>query len=1140
MIDEEDKGAALQRLEHIKSILLAIRNVNQLIVTEDDPRRLIERACVNLTETLGYHNAWIALFGGEAARGLGLPTAGPLAAAAASGFDGGFEMLRERLDRGEFPDCLRRALEVEGTVVTGDPAADCADCPLHADYGGRAGFIRRLEYDGVTYGVLTASVPAAYANDAEEQDLFNEVADDLAFALHRIASARRHEQRQQRTRLVIEGSGLGTWEWNVQTNETVFNEQWAAMLGYTLEELTPYDYATWERLVHPDDLDRARQALADCVEGKTADYICEFRMKHKDGHWVWILDRGRVMTRDDAGKPLAMFGTHTDITEIKRAEEKARTERDLSQSIIDHGPLGITIVNRDGVVESANRLAQEILALSKSDIQGRTYNDSSWKITAVDGTQFPDEQLPVSRVLHTGEAVHDVQHAIEGPNAQRRILSINAAPLKNQEGHIDRIVCSIEDITDRKRAQEALAHHLRFEQAVAAASTRLLSAEAPESVVADALAPLLEASGVSRVYIFENFDDPGDGLCMKQTVEVCAPGVPPEIGNPVLQHVVYSQGLERWREALSAGNAIRGDVRDFPHHEREILESQGIVSILVLPLVVEGKWWGFIGFDETRQPRQWGDTEFVLLRTATEMLGAFFTRKQAEEALRDSEAYQRQMLQTTADGFWVLDTRGRFVDVNDAYCGMTGYERDEVLGMGINDLDADEKPAETSTRIARIMANGSEVFERRHRRKDGSVFPVEMSVSYLKERGGQFVCFCRDLTRRKQDEEAVREAAVRLDEAVRAGNVGLWDWDLATSKVRYSREWKEQVGHAEEEITDSFEEWRERVHPDDLPSVLAQVQKTIAGTARSYEVEFRFRHKDGSYRWILAQCSVFRNETGEAVRVLGSHVDLTDQKAREERVAILGSMLNLAPAGITIHIHDSEGRVVFANARSVALHGYDSLDEFLQVNLHDLDVPESEALLAERFRRIAEEGEARFEVSHYRKDGSIVPLEVLAKRIEWEGRPAILSIATDIAERKQAEQTLKMSEQRIQSIFRSAPIGVGVVDLASRVIMDANTMLCEIVGYSAGELIGQSARMLYPSDEEFERVGREKHAQIRDHGTGTVETRWQRKDGKIIDVLLSSATIDAEDLSKGMTFTGLDITERKRAEQEREQLTGPS
>jgi len=130
---------------------------------------------------------------------------------------------------------------------------------------------------------------------------------------------------------------------------------------------------------------------------------------------------------------------------------------------------------------------------------------------------------------------------------------------------------------------------------------------------------------------------------------------------------------------------------------------------------------------------------------------------------------------------------------------------------------------------------------------------------------------------------------------------------------------------------------------------------------------------------------------------------------------------------------------------------------------------------------------------------------------------------------KQVEKSLRKSEATLRSVFRAAPTGIGVV--ADRIIKQANERLCEMVGYSREELLEKSARIFYPTDEEFEFVGQEKYAQIRKQGTGTVETRWRRKDGKIIDVLLSSTPIDSSDLSIGVTFTALDITSRKQAEE---------
>lgn len=117
----------------------------------------------------------------------------------------------------------------------------------------------------------------------------------------------------------------------------------------------------------------------------------------------------------------------------------------------------------------------------------------------------------------------------------------------------------------------------------------------------------------------------------------------------------------------------------------------------------------------------------------------------------------------------------------------------------------------------------------------------------------------------------------------------------------------------------------------------------------------------------------------------------------------------------------------------------------------------------------------------------------------------------------------------IQSIYRAAPVGIGMV--VNRVITEANNKLCEMTGYSMDEIIGKSSRMLYPSDEDFDYVGRKKYEQIRDKGNGNVETRWMKKSGEIIDIFLSSSAIDINDISKGVTFTALDISELKTFEQ---------
>lgn len=132
------------------------------------------------------------------------------------------------------------------------------------------------------------------------------------------------ETERARLSNIIEGTRLGTWEWNIRTGETVFNEQWATIVGYTIAELAPVTIATWTSLVHPDDLAEANRLLDLHFRGINDFYESEARMRHKDGSWVWVHDRGKVIERDGEGKPVKMYGTHADITEKKRMEDQIR------------------------------------------------------------------------------------------------------------------------------------------------------------------------------------------------------------------------------------------------------------------------------------------------------------------------------------------------------------------------------------------------------------------------------------------------------------------------------------------------------------------------------------------------------------------------------------------------------------------------------------------------------------------------------------------------------------------------------------------------------------------------------------------------------------------------------------------------
>lgn len=250
---------------------------------------------------------------------------------------------------------------------------------------------------------------------------------------------------QERDRLdyVIEASHLGTWVWNIRENTAEINEIWASQLGYSLKDIGPSSYELWKRLGHPDDVPKIESLLQQCARGEVHDYNSKFRMRHTDGSWVWILDRGRVMTFDDEGRPLEMFGTHTDITPLIKAEEELRKSEAKFRSYVELSPFGVFISDASGNYVDANPAASDITGYTREELLSMTILD----LIPPDGKEMAAAHF--AQIEATGFAEAVIPYVQK--NGTLRLWNVTAVPLNDQ-----RFLGFVQDVTERDQMEEQI------------------------------------------------------------------------------------------------------------------------------------------------------------------------------------------------------------------------------------------------------------------------------------------------------------------------------------------------------------------------------------------------------------------------------------------------------------------------------------------------------------------------------------------------------------------------------------------------------------------------------------------------------------------------------------------------------------
>lgn len=253
-----------------------------------------------------------------------------------------------------------------------------------------------------------------------------------------------------------------------------------------------------------------------------------------------------------------------------------------------------------------------------------------------------------------------------------------------------------------------------------------------------------------------------------------------------------------------------------------------------------------------------------------------------QTALRRKTDELDRFFSSTIDLLCVIDLEGRFERLNREWERSMGYSLDELEAQSVIDLVHPDDKAMTAEVLEKLGA-GEEVenFANRCRCRDGTYRYIEWKA---KQTDNLIYAAARDISGRIEAERAATAAESRLQQAVRAGNIGFWEWNVGSNDAYFSPEWKRQLGYADDEIPGRYQEWESRLHPEDRAHALEVIHDYINNPTDEFHHEYRLRHKDGSYRNIFARGSIL-NESGDAsTRIIGTHIDLTDLKNLEKQI----------------------------------------------------------------------------------------------------------------------------------------------------------------------------------------------------------------------------------------------------------------
>ena len=911
--------------------------------------------------------------------------------------------------------------------------------------------------------------------------------------------------------------------WMAEPDGNIFwyNRGWYEYTGTTPEQMEGWG---WQSVHDPEMLPKVvRQWNVSLATGE--EFEMEFPLKGADGTFCWFLTRVNPL-RDPEGRIVRWFGTNTDITERRQAqlnvEFLASVGDDLNQ-IADVDEMIRSVTTKIG--EYMNLSACAFVHVNETEDTATITHD--WHRTDVPGLvaayslsdYLADE---FQKTLRDGEAFV-IRDTATDPRtdtdsyAGLKIGSFVCMPaIKSGQWRFalgiyhsvahdwrsdeleltrhltDRIWARLE----RDRAEENERTHNRQLAVLNRSSQKLILGEEPLAVMLkDIFTDVAEAVGTEMFFHYTAGDEPGLmhltnwGGITKEERDFFATM---KFGEQFCGRVA-----ER-RERMIVEDLA---VKEFPGGE--VLSAAGVKAYAGFPLIAQERLIGTIAF-VTRTRTKFSEGELLTIQTVCDHVAVTLDRFYGEEKLRKSEAEFRQLANAVPQIVWVTDASGVTEYVNDQWIAFSGLSLAETATPEIvaGVIHPDDHEAVFGG-WAKALAHGTP-FEIEGRMRNCKTLEYHwfllrcVLIQQADGTTGRWFGTSTDISESKRVTEDLRESEERFSLAQEAGNVGIWDWDVATNQTYWSETmWR--IYDAEQQNTNPDEAfWLSRIHADDRERVKLSVQQMLASTTDRHTDMFRIVQRDGGVRWIESIATVQRDESGNPVRMYGVDLDITEKKNIEERIRHSENQLRVITDSVPglISYIDKDRRYRFVNKKYTEWFGITAeeftgqhMREMLGAKVYKVLKPNVEMVLSGRACTIettvpykyAGERFVQFSyVPDFADDNSVRGFYVLV---------------TDLTDRKLMEDLLRSSEERLSSLMESfTDYAIFSTDLDGR-IESWNSGAENVFGYSGPEILGRPAEILFIPEEVAKGIPDRAMKTARKEGRAPDE-RWHvRKDG---------------------------------------------